>query len=96
MTSRKLLTLPDRQAEMRERHRAPGPHTVTGTFTQRHFTPNELAVAWGLHPSKVRRIFEAIPGVLKLSVCGSQTSRRYVSLRIPESVAEEWHREHSS
>ena len=96
MTSRKLLTLPDRQAQMREQHRAPGPQAVTGTFAQRHYTPSELAGMWNMHASTVRRIFEGFPGVLKLSVSGPQASRRYVSLRIPASIAEAWHREHSS
>jgi hypothetical protein len=95
VTSRKLLTLPDRQAEMRERYGANGLQTTTEIFTQRHYTSNELAKMWGVHPSTIRRIFEEQPGVLKLSASDSQTARRYVSLRIPESIAEAWYREHS-
>ncbi len=96
MTSRKLLTLPDRQAEMCERRGVRSPLATGEGFTQPHFTPSELAEMWGMHPSTVRRLFEAVPGVLKLSVSGSRGSRRYVSLRIPESVAEAWYREHSA
>ena len=87
---------------MRERKAAPTPPTdrqssdSISCITERHFTPNELALMWSMHPSTVRRIFENMPGVLKLSVAGSPGSRRYVTLRIPRSVAETWYRKAST
>lgn len=82
---------------MRERNAAPGPQgSDSSGITERHFTPSELARMWSMHPSTVRRIFENMPGVLKLSVSDLPSSRRYVTLRIPQSVAEAWYRKASA
>ena len=83
----------EKQRWMRERHSSPAPVAVAVEFSQRHFTPNELAKIWGMHPSTIRRIFSKIPGVLKLN--SMEAGKTYSTLRIPESVVAAWHEEHS-
>jgi hypothetical protein len=54
----------------------------------RHFSVGELAVAWGLDESTVRRMFQDMPGVLKIGKGGRCDGRRsYFTLRIPEWLA---------
>jgi hypothetical protein len=55
-----------------------------------HFTPAELAELWGVDPETIRNVFRNEPGVLKLG--NSNGKRTYITLRIPESVAERVHR----
>jgi hypothetical protein len=55
---------------------------------ERHFTPAELAEAWKLDESTVRRIFQDEVGVLKISTQGVRSRKRaYTTIRVPESVA---------
>jgi hypothetical protein len=58
---------------------------------EKHFTPQELAKAWGASVQTIRQIFEREEGVLKIGRSGTRTRRRYFTLRIPESVAERVH-----
>lgn len=58
----------------------------------KHFTPMELAEAWGVSPDTIRKLFRDEPGVLKLGRAGSRFRRSYFSLRIPQEVAERVHR----
>lgn len=51
----------------------------------RHYTPKEIAVAWGVHENTIRRLFADEVGVLKLSL-KKRGRREYVTLRIPPSV----------
>jgi hypothetical protein len=53
---------------------------------EKHFTPAELAKIWGVSTVTIRRIFEREVGVLKLGRTHGR-KRRYLTLRIPESVA---------
>ena len=55
---------------------------------EKHFTPKELAEAWGVDVETIRNIFREEPGVLKISN-GSKTR---TTLRIPIEVAERVHR----
>ena len=87
MTSRKLLTLPDRQAAMRERQSEGGAVVSNADFAQRHYSVKEIANLWGLGPDTVRRLFQNEPGVLVLG-SGADCRRRYTTLRIPQQVAE--------
>lgn len=64
----------------------------TVAFTEKHYTVMELAELWRVSPEVVRRIFEREPGVLVLGDRGSRSKRRYLTLRIPESVIERVHR----
>lgn len=61
-----------------------------------HLTPADLARAWQLDETTIRRIFLDEPGVLKI---GRQTARggrrSYVTLRIPRQVAERVYQERS-
>lgn len=59
---------------------------------ERHFSPEELAEVWGLSGDTIRRIFENEPGVLVHERSRKRHSRRYRTLRIPESVALRVHR----
>lgn len=61
---------------------------------EKHFTPTELGQIWGVDAETIRNIFRTEPGVLKI---GSNNAKRsYVTLRIPESVAERVHRKLSA
>jgi hypothetical protein len=60
---------------------------------EKHFTPADLAAAWGVSAETVRQIFRNEPDVLRVGSRGpvtpsiSRRRRSYVLLRIPESVA---------
>jgi hypothetical protein len=56
-----------------------------------HFTPQQLADAWGVDVETIRNIFRDEPGVLKIGK-GNGRRRQYVTLRIPHDVAERVHR----
>jgi len=59
---------------------------------EKHFTPQELAEAWGVSAETIRVIFREEPGVLKIGKTGGRYKRGYVTLRIPNEVAERVHR----
>jgi hypothetical protein len=56
-------------------------------ITEKHFAPDELAESWGISADTVTRIFERESGVLILETHRGKRSRRYRTIRIPESVA---------
>jgi hypothetical protein len=55
---------------------------------ERHYSPAELGELWNLSPDTVRRMFENEPGVLVFENPARSSSRRFRTLRIPESVAQ--------
>lgn len=59
---------------------------------ERHYSPTELASAWGLSIETIRSIFRDEPGVLKIGKPRTKYRRGYFTLRIPEEVAERVHR----
>jgi hypothetical protein len=59
---------------------------------EHHYSPAELAKAWGVSVETVRCIFRDEAGVLKIGRGASKAKRGYFTLRIPESVAERVHR----
>lgn len=60
----------------------------------RHFTPAELAEIWRLDQTTIRRMFQDMPGVLKIGKANRRDGKRdYVTLRIPEAVASRVYRE---
>jgi hypothetical protein len=63
----------------------------TAAALERHYSPEELATTWSISADTVRRLFEEEPGVLVIEKA-KQGSRRYRTLRIPESVAIRVHR----
>lgn len=71
----------------------PGP---TGVFAERHYTVAEVAVLWNLSKDAVRRVFQNEPGVLVLGDTNPRRrKRRYLTLRIPQSVLERVHGQYS-
>ncbi len=59
--------------------------------TERHLTVVEVAEIWRLHRSTIERIFYDEPGVLKIERPETRRKRRYVTMRIPESVVARVH-----
>lgn len=59
---------------------------------ERHYSLKELAGAWGVSVNTVKRMFQAEPDILKLSVRRRSGAQRRVLLRIPHSVAERVYR----
>jgi hypothetical protein len=59
---------------------------------ERHFSPAELAKAWGVDSETIRNLFRAEPGVLKIGDKNPKHKRTYLTLRIPESIAVRVHR----
>jgi hypothetical protein len=62
---------------------------------ERHYAVAEIASMWNLSTDKVRDLFEEEPGVLLIGRRNPR-KRRYVTLRIPESVVERVHSRLSS
>ena len=59
---------------------------------ERHYAPLELAKLWGFSVDKIRELFENEPDVLRVGHLERRYKRRYISLRIPESVVVAVHR----
>jgi hypothetical protein len=49
-------------------------------------TAQEVGRRYGLHPSKIRRIFVDEPGVIRIGHPATRHKKQYFSLRIPLSV----------
>lgn len=73
-TATKLVQVPRREQESR--------------MYERHYSPAELGELWNLSGDTVRRMFENEPGVLVFENPVRSSSRRFRTLRIPESVAQ--------
>jgi hypothetical protein len=54
---------------------------------ERHYGPEQIAESWNVSPDTVVRLFEKEPGVLIVETHRGKRSRRYRTIRIPESVA---------
>lgn len=59
-------------------------------FNEPHFTVQSIAELWGLSQQAITKLFADEPGVLKMQQPGV-FKRRYVTLRIPESVVQRVH-----
>jgi hypothetical protein len=59
---------------------------------EKHYSVEEIGILWGLSPRTVRRIFDTEPGVIVFGNPGSMKKRRYITIRIPESVLVRVHR----
>lgn len=68
---------------------------LTGLAGERHYSPRELT-HWELSETKIRRLFEHEPGVLRIGEpsrrVGRKLKRGYYTMRIPETVALRVHR----
>jgi hypothetical protein len=60
--------------------------TKLNTALEQHYTPVQIAARWGCSDDCIRDLFIDEPGVLKITRPETLHKRRYVSLRIPESV----------
>ncbi len=58
---------------------------------ERHYAVIEVAEMWNLSPDKVREIFEHEPGVLVIGDRNPRYKRRYLTLRIPQTVLQRVH-----
>ena len=58
---------------------------------ERHYAVTEIAEMWSLSVDKVRDLFENEPGVLVIGERSPRHKRRYVTLRIPQTVLERVH-----
>jgi hypothetical protein len=56
-------------------------------FEEQHYTPAHLGKIWGLSDDTIREIFQNEPGVLCRGDNGTRRKRKYITMRIPESVA---------
>ena len=70
----------------------PPARITPGLHAERHYSPSELAELWGLSSDTIRRLFEDEPGVVTTGERNPRRKRRYVTLRIPQSVAARVHR----
>src|SRR5467141_2722895 len=68
----------------------------TSVHIERHYAVTEIAELWNLSPDKVRELFQNEPGVLVIGERSPRRKRRYVTLRIPQSVLERVHSRLSS
>ena len=66
--------------------------STVGLHSEQHFSPAELAQLWALSSETIRGLFRDEPGVIVIGERNPRCKRRYVSLRIPESVAARIHR----
>ena len=53
-----------------------------------HYSVQELSQTWGIGVDKIRELFQDEPGVIKIQKPAKKGRRAYVTLRIPENVAE--------
>ena len=63
----------------------------TSVHIERHYSVAEIAEMWSLSPDKVRELFESEPGVLVIGERSPRHKRRYVTLRVPQTVLERVH-----
>jgi hypothetical protein len=58
---------------------------------EEHYTPDELAALWGVSAETIRNVFRNEPGVLRVGQANGK-KRKYILMRIPESIAERVHK----
>jgi len=59
---------------------------------EKHYALEQIGELWGLSTRTVRKMFENEPGIIVFGNTGSLKKRRYLTLRIPESVLLRVHR----
>ena len=74
-----------------EPKRRPGVEMSSIMADEKHYTPDELAVLWGVSAQTIRNVFQKEPGVLRITQSNG-SKRNYVLTRIPESVAQRLHK----
>jgi hypothetical protein len=58
---------------------------------EKHYSVIEISKLWRLCPDSVRAIFLDVPGVIRINRPKTRKKRKYVSVRIPESVMQRVH-----
>jgi len=79
-----------------ERHVSVSIGVVSSAHSERHYAVVEIAQLWNLSTDKVRELVQNEPGVLVIGERRPRHKRRYVTLRIPQSVLERAHSRLSS
>jgi hypothetical protein len=59
---------------------------MSNLSTERHYKPQEVAEMWSMSHVTVRRMFRDEPGVLTFGTEETRGKRRYMSMRIPQTV----------
>ena len=59
---------------------------------EKHYSLEQIGELWGLSTRTVHKMFENEPGIIVFGNTGSLKKRRYLTLRIPESVLLRVHR----
>jgi hypothetical protein len=54
---------------------------------ERHFSVITLSEIWSVSTDTIIRLFEDVPGVMKIGEEGGRGKRRKITLKIPESIA---------
>ena len=83
------MNLEQKQAWIKEKLAARSPPRSADSwqgFAERHYTVAEIAAMWQLSRDLVRGLFVHEAGVLVIGDESSPGTRRYRTLRIPESV----------
>ena len=62
-----------------------------GAAFERHYSCREIAELWGFGVDVIRKLFENDPEVIKVGHQELYRTRKYVSLRIPESAVRRVH-----
>ena len=73
-------------------HEQTGTPALPGPAFERHYTPQELGELWNVDPNTIRRMFADEDGVMIFGNKERRSRRRYLSMRIPQSVAARVHR----
>lgn len=66
-------------------------NTTESVALDRHYSVAEVAELWNVSRDTVRRIFQDLPGVLKIGHGETKHKRKYVTLSIPERIVKAQH-----
>jgi hypothetical protein len=68
------------------------PDQASDKAIEKHYSVEQIGELWGLSTRTVRKLFENEPSIIVFGNTGSLKKRRYLTLRIPESVLLRVHR----
>jgi len=66
-------------------------HFTAPNPLERHYSVLEVAAMWSLSADTIRRMFEDEPGIVFWGNAISRRRRRYLTIRIPETVLRRVH-----
>lgn len=67
-------------------------HNADPLSSEKHYSIQDLVELWSLSAQTIRRLFKDELEIVAIGSTTSRRKRRYVTLRIPESVAQRVHR----